>query len=74
MTKKAFLVVYDYGMGAAWAYVLADSARQIEERLPQLKVVERRPDWMTVEIDMRLERTMTFDLERPSGWLEDLLG
>ena len=33
-----FLVVYDYGMGALWAVVLADSADEITARYPEITI------------------------------------
>jgi hypothetical protein len=41
--KTEFLAVYDYETGGAWVYLLADSAAQIHERFPELRVVNDRP-------------------------------
>ena len=72
--KQRFLVVYEYGQGALWAFIHADSRSVIEERFPELKLVHDRAAWMTDEIVARLEATETYDLtEPPSGLLLDLL-
>jgi hypothetical protein len=36
--KTEFLAVYDYETGGAWVYPLADSAAQVHERFPELRV------------------------------------
>jgi len=69
----AFLVAYDYGQGAVWAYIKAESARQINERLPDFTVFEAPPDWMT-ELELSdIEARMSFDLEKPTGWLASVI-
>jgi hypothetical protein len=35
-----YLIAYDYGQGAVWAYIEAESAGQIIERFPDCKVFE----------------------------------
>ena len=68
-----FLVVYDYGMGGVWAYVEAESAEQIEERFPELKVFPEPPPWMPEDHRQKLlERTYDID-EKNFGLLADLL-
>jgi hypothetical protein len=39
------LVAYDYGQGAAWAYVLAESVADITRRFPELTIVAEPPAW-----------------------------
>jgi hypothetical protein len=39
------LVAYDYGQGAAWAYVLATSVEDITRRSPELTVFAEPPTW-----------------------------
>src|SRR5260370_4154646 len=58
-----FLAVYDYGTGGVWVYLLADSAAQIHERYPELRVVSDRPDWLTGEEDRRLRERMTIGID-----------
>jgi len=72
--KTKHLVIYDYGQGGLWAFVLAESSAEIERRYPELKVVREIPGWMTDELRARLEATETYDLEAPpSGLLADLI-
>lgn len=72
--KKKHLVVYDYGQGGLWAFIVAESPDEIEHRYPELKVVQEIPGWMTDDLRARLEATETYDLEAPpSGLLADLI-
>ncbi len=70
MSTKEFLVVYDYGMGGTWAYVTAPSAELIESTFPELKVVSEHPEWLTPELDSKLDH---LNLATPEGLLADLL-
>lgn len=72
--KKKFLVVYDYGQGGVWAYVLARSEDEVMNHFPELQVVHEPPDWMS-ELELKkLANKMTFDLEKPKeGLLADIL-
>jgi len=70
--KQAFLVVYDYGQGGIWAFIDARSRRDIERRFRDLKVMEEPPVWMSDEELAEIEQTMTFDADRPQGWLAKL--
>src|SRR2546423_424576 len=71
--KRAFLVCYDYGQGGVWAFVKARSANEIEKSAPDLKVFNRRPRWMTSQHMARLEKTMSFDIDKPRGFLATVL-
>jgi hypothetical protein len=42
--KRRFLVNYDYGMGGAWAFVLAEAEEEIVRRFPELTVVTDPPE------------------------------
>jgi hypothetical protein len=42
---RRFLVAYDYGMGAGWAFVVAASADEIRSMFPELTVFEQPPAW-----------------------------
>lgn len=67
--KREFLTVYDYGMGGVWKIILAESAREIEERYPELNIVTDPPGTMTEEelADIRSRRNAVDidDLEDP---------
>lgn len=62
MTRQRFLTVYDYGQGAVWVYLLAESEGEIATRFPQLRVVESPPAWMT---ESDLEKVRTVDIDDP---------
>jgi hypothetical protein len=71
--KKRYLVVYDYGKGGVWAYVEADSAREIQKKFPELTVVQEPPSWMTEEYRNRL-LARTYDIDESNfGLLADLI-
>lgn len=42
-----FYVAYEYGSGAAWAYVKADTAAEVVAELPEVDVYDAPPEWMT---------------------------
>ena len=65
-----YLVVYDYGMGGLWAYVIASSATEILDAFPELEVVHEQPEWMD---DAEHGRLDALDIERPSGLLSHIL-
>ncbi len=43
------LVVYEYGTGAIWGYVRAESAAEIAAAVPELDVPDGAPPWLTTE-------------------------
>lgn len=72
MNKNDFLVVYDYGQGGVWALISARSGDEIEAAFPELRVVENIPAWMSETEFKGIKKRMSFDLDRPSGWLKAL--
>ena len=44
-----FFVAYEYGSGAAWAFVKAETADEVVAEFPELDVYETPPAWMTIE-------------------------
>lgn len=72
--KKSFLVVYDYGQGGVWAFVKARSRAEIERRFPELEIVDKPPEWMSLAEKKRLKEQMTFDVDQPRGFLASLAG
>ncbi len=44
-----FYVAYEYGSGAAWAFVQAKTVAEVVAEFPELDVYDTPPDWMTVE-------------------------
>jgi hypothetical protein len=71
--RKPYLVAYDYGQGAVWAYITAESAGQIVERFPEFRVFDTPPDWMSEHDLSDIEARMSFDLARPTGWLASVI-
>lgn len=70
--KKEFLVLYDYGQGGVWAFVNAHSKADIARRFPEFEIIDQRPKWMTSEVVARLRQRMSFDIDKPRGWLADV--
>ena len=61
--KKPYLVVHDYGMGGAWAYLLAESRAEISKRFPQLKVVDKPPGFLSENDLARIRSRMSIDID-----------
>jgi len=66
--KQRYLVLYDYGQGGLWGYVLAETAEDITRRFPELVVVNEVPDWMGGDLEVRLRETEE-DIDSPRGGL-----
>jgi hypothetical protein len=49
LSSGEFLVGYDHGLGGLWGVLLAVDRAAIRARFPELTVVDRRPDWMTLQ-------------------------
>ncbi len=60
-----FLTAYDYGQGALWAYVIADSAEAIEQAYPELEVLSAPPPWMDAEEFTSIRTIHLTDQEDP---------
>lgn len=70
MNKTRFLVCYDYGQGALWAYVCAESQEQIEKKFRDIEIVSEPPAWLTPQ---EQEKLSIDDIDSPSGWLAKLV-
>ena len=44
-----FYVAYEYGTGAAWAFVKAETAAEVTAEFPELDVYDTPPEWMTID-------------------------
>ena len=74
MKKKPFLVVYDYGQGGVWAIINARTSREIKKKYPGLKVLRRKPLFMSRDTYNKIAEQMTVDIDdAPSGWLAELV-
>jgi hypothetical protein len=61
--KSRYLTVYDYGTGGVWSFVLARTAKEIEDTFRDLNVVESTPDWLNDDERMDIEKHKTFDID-----------
>lgn len=58
--KRPFLVTYDYGTGALWAYLWAESQTAIETAFSELEVVTELPAWMQGDSELK-----SYDVDGP---------
>jgi hypothetical protein len=61
--RRAYLTVYDYGMGGVWQYLRAESPDQIHTRFRDLTVFETPPEWMSDEKQREIEAKSSYDVE-----------
>ena len=76
MHVSDFLVVYDYGTGGIWGLANGTSALEITRVLPELTVVNEKPDWMTAEILNETRLKSSFAVADPNSypeWLRSLV-
>jgi hypothetical protein len=62
-----FFVAYEYGTGAAWAFIKAERAGDVRAELPEVDVYETPPRWMTVEDLHRVREHAYVELNRESN-------
>jgi len=65
--KRPHLVLYDYGQGGVWAFILAGSSQIIKKKFPQLAVYRDPPKWMTAEDVDDIKKKMTIDIDDDSN-------
>ncbi len=68
-----YYVAYEYGTGAAWAFVKADTPDEVVAELPELDVYETPPEWMTVEDLHQVRRHASVDINKSASLDEILL-
>ena len=71
-----FLIVYDYGMGGAWGFARAQSEAEILQTFPELKVVHKTPEWLTLELEKKMRSESSFTIADPTSypkWLQTLI-
>ena len=61
-----FLVRYRRGLGSLWAYVLAESAEQIETKFENIEILDEPPEWFSAELEAAIQ---TYAVDKPGGWL-----
>ncbi|MCP3993952.1 MAG: hypothetical protein GY722_02660 [bacterium] len=62
-----FYVAYEYGSGAAWAFVKAETAEEVVAQLPELDVYDTPPEWMTIEDLHRVREHASVDIGRQAS-------
>ena len=62
-----FYVAYEYGSGAAWAFVKAESADEVVAEMPELDVYDTPPEWMTVEDLHQVRRHASVEIGEASS-------
>jgi hypothetical protein len=65
--RKPYLVVYDYGQGGLWGYVVANSKAEIEASFHEVTVLDQKPDWMSEEERTSIEADSFEELEHPGS-------
>jgi hypothetical protein len=71
--KHPFLVAFDYMKAGYWGVMIARSESEIEQKWPELKVVQEKPRWMT-EINYRDCFDRAYDIDgQPHGILNIIL-
>lgn len=59
----SYLVAYEYGQGAVWAVVHADSEVQLRHDFPELTIVQDRPQWMTEAQYDKIKAVHDYDID-----------
>lgn len=62
-----FFVAYEYGTGAAWAFVKAETADEVIAEVPELDVYDTPPEWMTIEDLHQVRRHASLDISETAG-------
>ncbi len=62
-----FYVAYEYGSGAAWAFVKAETAADVVAEMPELDVYDTPPEWMTIEDLHQVRRYTSVDISEARG-------
>jgi len=47
--KNKFLAAYEYGSGAVWIVIHANSFDDVKTLYPDLRLIDPKPDWLTDE-------------------------
>ncbi len=72
--KQKYLCYHDYGQGAVWIYVFANTKGEIENLYPELTITDKAPDWLKDSARKKMDENLTYDIEdQPSGVLEAII-
>ena len=73
MTRPIFWACWNYGQGALWTLVRANSADQVRTRFSEVEVFEAAPTTLDEDTRAIISKSGVQDVEAaPSGWLKDL--
>jgi hypothetical protein len=67
-----FYVAYEYGSGAAWAFVKAETADEVVAELPELDVYETPPEWMTIDDLHQVRKHASIEM-KPNACIDHIL-
>jgi hypothetical protein len=70
--KQAFLTKVDLPDGSVLTMIRAESREELNERYPELLILDARPPWLTDELLAKIEGR-TIDLDTPDPFLEHLV-
>jgi len=62
-----YYVAYEYGSGAAWAFVKAETPADVVAELPELDVYDTPPEWMTIEDLHQVRQHASVDIAETSS-------
>jgi hypothetical protein len=64
VSKKTFLVLYDYGTGGVWRVLRASSKEKILRRYPSLLVYDERPTFLSAP-SFAIITQVIYDIDEP---------
>ena len=67
-----FYVAYEYGSGAAWAFVKAETADDVIAEFPELDVYDTPPEWMTIDDLHQVRKHASVEM-KPSAGIDVIL-
>ena len=67
-----FYVAYEYGSGAAWAFVKAQTADEVIAEFPEVDVYDTPPEWMTIDDLHQVRKHASVEMQ-PSGSVDQIL-
>ena len=67
-----FYVAYEYGSGAAWAFVKATTAEEVIAEFPEVDVYDTPPEWMTIDDLHQVRKHASVELQ-PAGGVDQIL-
>lgn len=62
-----FYVAYEYGSGAAWAFVKAETADEVTAEFPEVDVYDTPPEWMTIDDLHQVRKHASVEMRASAG-------